>query len=277
MDKKYKNLMEQQNIRDEVNAQFSEALEKSKTRCKSVRWKAAFAAACVALMIPLTVLAVENIFGSPKVKIGKLDWHDSPNGYSIHFENLDNFPLDAFPESEHTLTKHKFVSCESWEAAEETLGIDLLNNAFLSNASRNVMSFSDLGNVHSVIMYAQHEGMLYYVNTAAYYRYNGLQLDLKAKITVDHPTLDEESKQLLHGIEGVFNEPDDVKISCEEYTTKEGIPVVILRCELEHIVQYCAVFAVNNISYEVSAWVNPGKEETEKQVLLDVLDGFQLK
>ena len=131
MDKQYKNLMDQQNISPEVTAQFCDKLEQTATRRKSVRWKAVLAAACVALMIPLTAFAAKSIFGTPKVKLGKLDWYDGPNGYSVRFENVDSFPLDAFPKEVQAITEYKMVVCDSWEAAEETLGIDLLNNTFL--------------------------------------------------------------------------------------------------------------------------------------------------
>ena len=278
MDKQYKNLMEQQNINEEVTAQFYEKLEKTGTHRKFVRWKAALAAACIVLMIPLTVIAVENIFSTPKVKLGKLDWHDSTNGYSVRFDNLDNFPLDTFPKELQTLTEHKIVPYDSWEDAEKALGIDLLNNKFLAKAKKNAMYYVDLpGYTHSKILYSQHEGQLFLVSTSAYYRYDDLQLDLKAKITVDHPELDEESKQVLLGIEGVFTKPADVKTGYEEYTTIEGIPVVILRWDLDHVIHYAALFAVNDVSYELSARVNPDREEAEKQILLDALDGFKLK
>ena len=278
MDKQYKNLMEQQNISADITAQFYEKLEKPEKLRKPVHWKIALAAACIVLMIPLTVLAVENIFGTAKVKLGKLDWHDSPNGYSVRFDNLDSFPLDTFPKELQTLTEHKIVPYDSWEEAKKALGIDLLNNTFLANAKKDAMYYVSLpGYTHSKILYSQHEGQLFLVSTSAYYRYDDLQLDLKAKITVDHPELDEESKQVLLGIEGVFTKPADVETGYEEYTTIEGIPVVILRWDLDHVIHYAALFAVNDVSYELSARVNPDREEAEKQILLDALDGFKLK
>lgn len=278
MNEQYNNLMEQQNIRADVTAQFYEKLESAETRRKPIHWKIALVAACIALIIPLTALAVEYFFSTPKVKLGKLDWHDSPNGYSVRFDNLDSFPLDTFPKELQTLTEHKIVPYDSWEEAEKALGIDLLNNTFLANAKKDAMYYVSLpGYTHSKILYSQHEGQLFLVSTSAYYRYNDLQLDLKAKITVDHPEMDEESKQVLLGIEGVYTKPANVETGYEEYTTIEGIPVVILRWDLDHVIHYAALFAVNDVSYELSARVNPDREEAEKQILLDALDGFKLK
>ena len=52
---------------------------------------------------------------------------------------------------------------------------------------------------------------------------------------------------------------------------------MILRLDRDPAIQYAAFFAVNDISYELTAWVNPDKEDTQKQILLDALDGFKLK
>lgn len=278
MDKQYKNLMAQQNIDAEITAQFYEKLEQTKPQRKPIRWKAVLAAACIALMIPLTVFAVESIFGAPKMKFGKLDWHESPNGYSVRFENLKSFPLNTLPKELQNLAEYKIVPYDSWEAAEDALGIDLLNSTFLANARKFTMRYDDLGYVHSKITYSPYEGQLYYVDTAAYYKYEDVQLDLKAKITIEHPAMDEETQQALLGIEGVIAAPADADIRHEEYTTKEGIPVVILRLNYRlHVVEYTAVFAVNNVSYEVTAWVDPDTEDAGRQILFDVLDGFTLK
>lgn len=278
MDKQYKNLMVQQNIGTEITARFYEKLEQTTTQRKSMRWKAALAVVCIALTIPLTVLAVENIFGVPKMKFGKLDWHESPNGYSIRFENLKSFPLKTFPKELQSLAEYKVVPYDSWEIVEDTLGIDLLNNTFLANAEKITMRYDDLGYIHSKITYSPYEGQLYYMNAAAYYKYENVQLDLKAKITIEHPAMDEETRQALLGIEGVITKPVDADISYETYTTKVGIPVVILRCDYKmKVINYTAVFAVNNISYEITAWVDPNAEDAGRQILLDVLDNFNLK
>ncbi len=277
MDKQYKKLMEQQNISEEVTAQFYGKLEETKPRSKSIRWKAALAAACIALMIPVTALAVENIFGTPKVKIGQLNWIDSPNGYSVRFDNVDNFPLDALPKDMRNIDEIKRIPYESWEAAEDALGIDLLNNTFLAKANKIKMRYDDIGNVHCKIVYTPFEGQLFYVSPMATYKYDNVQVDVKAKLTVEHPELDEETKQGLHGIEGAITKPENVETTYEEYTTKEGIPVVILRWELGYSVQRTAVFSVNNISYEVTTHSELQRDDANKQVLIDTLDGFKLK
>lgn len=277
MNKQYKNFMEQQNFSDEINEKFYEKLENAESRRRPVRWNTVVAAACIALMIPVMVFAAEYIFHSAKVKFDKLDWYEGPNGYSIRFGDLDSFPLDMFPEELQTIDEHKQIPYESWEEAEEALGIDLLNNAFLANADKRTTVYDEAERAHSTILYSQYEGQLCFVGVKAYYRYDQLQLDLKAKLTVENSVLDEGSKQRFLGVEGAVTWPSDVEISYEEYTTKEGIPAGILRREYDSVIQYTAVFAVNDVSYELNAWVSPDRETYEKQILLDALDGFELK
>ena len=36
------------------------------------------------------------------------------------------------------------------------------------------------------------------------------------------------------------------------------------------------VKAVNDVSYEITAWVRPNNENADMQILYDVLDGFQI-
>ena len=276
MDKQYKHFMEQQNISAEVDKAFYQKLEETEHRRKPIHWKALVAAACIVLLIPVTVIAAEYFFDKPTVKLGKLDWHDSPNGYSIRFESVDSFPLDTFPDELQTLSEHKFVPYDSWEEAEEGLGIDLLNNTFLSQTNHLRMSYDDTQRAHCWILYSQHKEQLFLVATRATYRYDQLQLDLKATLTVEHPEMDEETKQVLLGMEGAITKPTNAEISYEDYTTEQGIPAVILRRAFSNTVWYSAHFAVNNISYELRAWSCPEKEADDKQIFFQALNSFEL-
>ena len=276
MNKQYKHLMDQQDIGAEVTAQFYDTLNKAKTDRRSVRWGALIAAACLALMIPLTVFAVNNLFSAPEVKLGKLDWHQSPNGYSVRFENVESFSPEAFSEDVRALKDHKTVACDSWEAAEAALGIDLLQNTYLTEEKADTVSFAGLGQIKGKILYSQQDGKLNFVAATNYYRQAQLPLEMKAKLAVDHPGMDEDAKQALLGAEGVALLPGDTGISTESYTTGEGIPVAILRWDRGQVIQYSAFFAVNNVAYEVTAWVSPEGEAEEKQILLAALEGFKL-
>lgn len=277
MDKQYKNLMEQQSVGEEVNAEFYEKLGKTERKRKPLGWKVALIAACLAIMIPLTAFAVEHIFGVPAVKLGDTVHFTNMNGYMVHFENVQSYPLSALPEDVQAITEYKNQKVASWKAAEDTLDIDLLNSTFLEGATINSMPFDDTGDTHCVIHYRASEGQLFFVGVNAYYKYDGLQLDMKAKLTVEHPAMTEEDKLALQGVEGAVKEPANVKTTYENYTTKEGIPAVILRWDYETFDRYLAVFAVNDITYELTAFtISEKTEATALQTLKDALDGFEL-
>lgn len=277
MDKQYKDLMEKQTIGAEVTAEFYEKLDKTETRRKPIRLKVALIAACIALMIPLSALAVENLFHVPEAKLGDTVHFAGMNGYMVRFDDMDSYPLSAFPEEFQTLTEYKRVSYDSWEAAEEALGIDLLNNTFLAKANKLTMKYDDMGRSHSHIVYNSYNGQLFYVGTSAFYRHEGVQLDLQAKLVVEHPDMTEEDKLALLGVEGAVTKPENVETTYENYTTKEGIPVVILRWDFEIVDRYMAVFAVNDITYQLTAYASSEKSDAAaKQILLDALEGFEL-
>ena len=279
MNEQYKKIMDMQDIDSNVTAQFYEKLAKEGSQRKPIRWKAVLAIAFIALMIPLSVWAAKNVFGKSKVKIGEISYFPGMDGYSVRFENLENHTLDAFPKEISNLTEGKNIYTDSWKEAENTIGIDLLENAVLAEAKKATYQFyyPTKESSHCVIGLRTEADQLYYVGVEALYKYDHLMINLQSKITVEHPNLDEETKQILHGITVGFDSNNNAQISYEEYTTKEEIPVVIIRAQTNDMIHYNAVFAVNNISYEVRFAGSPDAEETEKQILYKILDGFSLK
>ena len=270
----YKRLMTRQCICEEVTEQFYKKLEEKETYRKPIRWQAILISACIALMVPLTAIAAKNIFGKPKVKIGEISLLSNMEGYTVRFENLNNYPLDAFPKEHQTLKEDKDFYYDSWEEAENALGIDLLDNTVLANAKKSEYYFPITDSIaHCVTGYRTEGGRLYYIGTEVSYQYEHLNIELLAKITVENPKLDEDVKQILHGITVGFDNPD---ISYREYTTKEGIPVIIVKSQVKDYIYYSAIFAVNDISYEIRSRSSQKKYEIEEQILLNVLDGFKL-
>lgn len=278
LDKQYKHLMEQQNVDAEVNANFYEKLENAGARRNSFRWKAALAVACIALMIPITVLAASNIISKPKVKFGVTEHFPNINAYSLRFDNIQSHPLSAFPKDVQAITDYKKSYLKSWEAAEKTLDIDLMNNTILEADSTGKDRIVDLdGNsAHCVISYHPSGEKLYYVQVDASYIVESKHyFFVKAKITVENPNLTEDEMQTLHGITAGYS--GDTTISYEEYTTKEGIPVAIATTwSGSNYVKSVASFAVNNISYEICIVSTLKEQEAERERLLEVLDAYVL-
>ena len=279
MNEQYKKMMDMQDIDSNVTAQFYEKLAQKASHHKSIRWKVAIAIAIIVLMIPLSVWAAENVFGKAKVKIGEISYFPGMDGYSVRFENLENYTLGSFPKEISNLTEDKNIYTDSWNEAENAIGIDLLENAVLAEAKKATYQFyypaKEIS--HCVVGLRTESDQLYYVSVEALYKYDHLMINLQSKITVEHPNLDEETKQILHGITVGFDSNNNAQISYEEYTPKEEIPVVIIRAQTNDMIHYNAVFAVNNISYEIRFAGSPEAEEIEKQILYQILDGFSLK
>ena len=280
LDKQYKHLMEQQNVDAEVNANFYEKLENAGTRRKSFRWKAALAVACIALMIPITVLAASNIFGKPKIKIGKMEYFPGKNGYSISFDNIENFTLSAFPENIQSIKKDGNAYFDSWQEAKNKLGIGLLNNTVLENDSTIKNQLSQANKYHCEILYRTASSKLYYLGVNANYRRQQMQMEMSAIVTVENPDLTDDAMRAIHSVTRVDAKNTMTEIDHEEYTTAEGIPVVIVKFKRENApyynAGYHAIFAVDNISYDILFWSNNGNEDLEREVVLEVLEGFVL-
>lgn len=276
MEKQYKHLMEQQAVDTEVTAGFYEKLEKTGARRKTFRWKVALAVACIALMIPITVLAASNIFGKPKVKIGPTEHFPNRNGYVLRFDNIQSLPLSAFPEDIQAITEYKQSYLNSWAAAEKAMDIDLINNTILeddSTAKGRIVN-PDGHSAHCVISYHPSDDQLYYVQVDTTYIVKSKHyFFVKAKIAVEHPKLTADETQILHGI--TIGYPDDTTISYEEYTTKEGIPVAIVSTQGgSNYLRSIASFAVNNIAYEIHFVSTLEEQAAGRELLLEILDAY---
>lgn len=275
----YKHLMEKQIVSAETTAKFYEALEKPDKKRKSFRWKAALIAACVALMIPLTVFAASNIISQPKVKIGATEHFPNRIGYILRFDNMQSFPLSTFSKNVQGITEYKQSYLNSWAAAEKTLGIDLMHNTILEddNTAKGRIVNPDGHSAHCVISYCTSDEQLYYVQVDATYIVKSKHtFSVKAKIAVEHPNLTADETQILHGI--TIGYPDNTTISYEEHTTKEGIPVAMLTTQGDsNYIHGIASFAVNNIAYEIHFTSTLNEQAVEQALLLEILDAFVLE
>ena len=275
MEKQYKHLMEQQSVDTEVTAGFYEKLKNTGTRRKTFRWKMALAVACIALMIPITVLAASNTFRKGDVQIGNVPHFPTiDNSYSVRFNDIQSTPLSALPKEVQSITEHKRDYLNSWAAAAKITGMDLLRNTALENdgIAKIGVLYDGEPAAHCIVSYNTSDEQLYYVGVEASYYYQNTSFYVRAKLTVEHPDLTEEEKNTLHGITVGMNY--DVQISHEEYTTAAGVPAIILRSEADGWLFYHAVFAVDNISYEIQVRGSTKAEAATREALLEVLDAY---
>ena len=126
----YTKLMVQQHTSPGSDAAFFEKLDSARQQRKPV-WKAAVIAACVCLIISGCVWAAETIFGVTKVTICERPTYvdNKPGtGLDIVYENLEDYHIEDFSDHLQGLKEYEQVLHESWAAAEEYLGIDLIDN-----------------------------------------------------------------------------------------------------------------------------------------------------
>ena len=104
-----------------------------------------------------------------------------------------------------------------------------------------------------------------------------MNISVMSKLAVENSDLSEEAVSVLLGASYV---PKDViNITHEEYTTKAGIPITVFTIRQGGTTNrtcYNAVFAVDNISYDIRFFSDKNRDETDREIVLEVLEGFVL-
>lgn len=293
----YKNLMMQQQMSKDADAVFYEKLETVMLKKQLPVRKAAVIAACLCLLIPVTVWAAESIFGVVKVTQCQRPVSDSKPGIGmdIVYENISDHSLKDLPDHLQNLNENFDILHNSWQEAEAYLGIDLISNPVLEAEDTGKLSaWKEPGKV-CCSRYFVLDGQLFYSNVYAAYQRGDLGVDVKAAVSFDHPTADKTFvQQYCHGTSITFQQfPGRPRtINTEEYCNPAGIPMLITtvskekpRDVFDDSYLFCqAFFAVNDVSYSVivekqtfdtfdlDTYQNP--REKTMAALLEILDGF---
>ncbi len=286
MNEIYKSMIVQQKLSEEAKAAFYEKLEcaRIKKQAKPVlRWAAI--AACILLLIPVTVLAVENIFGIVLLnRSEQVIVNDQPGiGLEIRFDNVLPHPITAFSQRLQTLDQNSVFYYDSWEKAEEDLGISLLSNTVCTNENTVQVNYyteeKSMLRKHCEGTYRCTDGQLYYAKISAAYQRDKVTFLVNAEITAEHPTVTQKQLQQYHGTSIAYYQSYDPNVTTKHYTTKNGIPTTVCTIDLGNLAEYTAYFAVNNISYEVRIVGSEGiyDDSVIYPVLCNVLDGFDIE
>ena len=293
MNNPYRNLMEQQHPSHQAKQTVYNNLHSTEpNKPRFTFLKVAVVVACFMLMIPISVLAVEYIFSIAhfdSVENATID--DRPGvGYTIRFDAIQNHPIADFSEHLQKLEKTTLASYDSWECAEEDLGIDLLPNSVITDGeTEQILPFvpegaSQTAN-HCEGVYLVADGQLYASHISAVYLRDNVKFKVSAHLTTEHPTIADEELKHLHGFEYIYFQEDDPRFKTEQYTTKNGIPMTISIAKAVGSSEDSAVFtdfnvyfAVNDISYEVSVVGCEGIWDDAHiySVLCEILEGFAL-
>lgn len=294
MNNAYRSLMKHQHLSDQAKQTVYNNLHSNESnKPKFTFLKVAVVATCIMLMIPMTVLAVESIFSIARFDLIENATIDNQPGvgYTIRFDTIQNHPITDFSEHLQNLEQTTVVSYDSWDEAEEDLGIDLISNSILSDGeTEQILPYVPKGTPqtpHCEGVYLVADGQLYASHISAVYKRSRVNFMVSAQLTAEHPTIGDEELQCYHGIELVGYQEDDPSFTTEQYTTKNGIPMIISIAHADDSIRdgtgfragytdFRVAFAVDNISYEV--WVcgceGAWNDSHIYTVLCEVLEGF---
>ena len=247
--------------------------------------RAAAIAVCIVLLIPITVLAMESIFGMVII-----DSFDRPNahnrsgvGVDVKYGNVSSRPITDFSEHLRNFTGSIDVTYGSWEEAQADLGIDLLDNQVCNEAETQKIDYyvdGELMQKHCTGRYLAEDGQLYYANLRGIYRRNSVEFQITATVTAEHPAVTEEVLMQCHESSMTYFDSFTPQVETQQYITKAGIPVTICTVRMEDefgaFTDHKAYLAVNDVSYCVSCIGMKGRwdEERISSVLHEVLEGF---
>jgi len=303
----YTKLMVQQHTSED--AAFYEKLENTSKTRKPV-WKAAIVAACILLMIPVTVYAINFLTHDAQTMethgtmeplptdSGFYDWRFRhvdvipTDDFEVNFGDLKRFSIKEFPRNVRKANS-MVVHYDSWEQAVDDLDLGYLNNTVLADDDTEKTKLRVAINygeepTHCMMEYVGLDDQPCLAYLHANYERNDIELTVQANIGIEHPTALEEYYEMLHTHGYGMPHRDRPKYEYEAYTTANGIPVTITKTTAtQHYFHYSAYFAVNNISYsvDIGEWsFSPlsGEEfETPEEkvmaTLLEVLEGFTVE
>ena len=283
MNELYVQMMRQQNLSDNAECVFFEKLQNTQRQKRTKpAFRTAIILACVLLLIPITVMAVENIFGLVVVEeTGKVVINEKPGiGLDIRFEDIKSHPIKAFSKHLRTIEGVRTVYYDSWDTAEEDLGIDLLSNSLIDDEKTAAFAcFSEKGMPYRKMcegVYLGSDDQLYRAQISAAYKRENVVFVVKAELTAEHPSMSEERLREYHGIRIAYYEEYKPAVTTQQYVTPNGIPVTICKIDIGKSPEYDAYFAVNDTSYTVSivGWEGVVDDAKLHTLLCEILDGF---
>ena len=286
MNNAYRKMMEQQCLPDGAQQAFYEKMQGVQQRKRTpVYVKAIAIAACVCLMVPITALAVENIFGISIVQvIEDFTLFGRPGtGYKTNYPNMVSRPLSDFPEEIQKIDGYVQKTYTSWEDAERELGVKLFGNTFFSEREMGkdypylLENEGVKGRQHCFVTYNGMDGQFYRATITAAYRYQDMHVTVRSTVTVDHPAISEERESDMHWGSVLYENDDVEEIIQEQYAAENGINATLVAVDWTgvHGTDYEASFSANGASYRITARsYDPDRDVEAKAMLIEILEGF---
>ena len=288
MSNSYYEMMRQQSMSPEGKQAFYYKLtQKSCGKATVYVKRAVIAAVCIALLVPVTVLAVESIFGISIVKrvTGMLSVGREGVGYEITYPEALSRPLTDFAQELQTFDGHVTKAYDTWQDAEAELGITLLNNPVLQREgvqkepSYNLREIGLGPRVHCFASFSGLDGQLYRATVTAGYRYDNMSVTVGSVVTCEHPKITAEEERDMHWVRVLYEQTDIEEITQEQYTAANGITATIVSIEKTKggMQEYEATFSANGASYRITVDPNArngDRNEAAKAYLIEILNGF---
>ena len=215
---------------------------------------------------------------------------------------MEHIPLEDFSPYLQELKETEWLYFDSWEDAEEKIGVDFLNNTILDDENtqpytrKKKYKYDERGLAYAAlktkatpyrgVYYAADEQFFSASFSAEYYRQR-IRFMITTYMTADHPLMTEEIFLVYHGF-GERYYKENANITIEEYVTKNGIPATIYYKDSDSpfgLIHPYAYFSVNNISYHIeftqfdSQQGETGAQTKERLLALmrEILDGFVIE
>jgi len=286
MNNTYRKAMEEQHLSQQAKQTIYWNLQrKEETKSQPFFLRAAVMAMCILLIVPITAYAVKTIWGISVVEIikGNTSTGKLGTGYEVHYPDLSSRELSDFPEEIQTMEDYRLVVYDSWQDAEEELGITLVNNAFLFDESvtrEQTYNLKEEGIFQRVHCFGQYNGLdnqFYRATITSAYRYDNMLITLRSTVTCEHPAISKEREYEMHW-HGVMYEDRDVdEIVQEQYLAENGINATLITVDRNRgrSTDYEATFSANGASYRITIHsYEKGRDAEVKETLISILEGF---
>lgn len=287
MNDAYRALMGRQCMPEESKqAMINNLLQNQERNSRPFYLTMANMAMCILLMIPITVLAVDSIFGISIVEIvrGNTTTNKFETGYEVNYPGIARYQLSDFSEEIRTMEDYRLVAYDTWQQAEEALGITLMNNTFLFDKSvTKARTYNLKGQgipdpVHCFTEYNGLDNQFYRAIVRAAYHYHDTHITIHCIVTCDHPAISDEDASGIHSFRVMHNDYLVEDISQEQYLASNGINATIITVDRgnRRAAEYTAVFFANRASYKITVMSKyDGEHAAEaKENLIEILEGF---
>lgn len=285
MNNAYRKLMEQQCLSEEFKQTlYNDLQRKEERKPQQFLLKVAMIILCVLLITPITVYAVETIFGISVVEIlkGNTSSGKLGTGYEVNYSDVTSHKLSDFPEEIQAMEDYRLVVYDSWEQAEEALGITLVNNTLLfgENVTKDYaynLQEEGIPHAHCFVQYYGLDNQFYRATITAAYWYDNKHITIRSTVTCEHPAISEEDMHLMHWSRIMYEDRGVEEIWQEQYLAENGINATIVIIDRAGIKQtdYEASFFANGASYRITVQsYDEGRDAEAKDTLIKILEGF---